>query len=136
MEADLTLYQNPWVQASVARVYAHVLLFLRKAVNWYNAKRLHRVVHSVVHPLKFQDTVAEIKKCIMDVDANANTSSHVEIRGLTLALQAQAAKLHQSDQRLHDMQTKMNEAQAHNEMWFKQCIQVVTSESCMTVLRS
>lgn len=84
----------------------------------------------------FQDTVADIKKCILDVDANANTSSHVEIRGLTIALQAQAAMLRQSDQRLLDIQMEMNKAQARNEVMFKQYIQVTTSASSLWLLRS
>ncbi len=118
VQIELAIYQSPWMQDAVSRLYAHVLLFLQKAVQWYNRGSLRRAIGSIFkpYPLAFQDTVLEITRCTKAVDAIANTSSHAEIRCLTNAMKAQ-------DQKLHDVQTKMMEAQAQ----ICQVLQLATS---------
>ena len=109
---ELKLYQTATMSEAVSRVYAHVLLFLRKAVHWFNSNRVLRVVKDAVCPfhLKFQDTVDGINKCIAVVDRNAGTSSRAELRLLTLAF------------------NEMQQSQFRTEAFLKQLIQEHTSE--------
>lgn len=119
VQIELTIYQSPWMQGAVSRLYAHVLSFLQEAVQWYNKGSFRRAIGSIFrpYPLAFQETVLDIKACTKAVDAIANTSSHAEIRSLTLAMKAR-------DEKLHDVQMRMIEQRAQ----ISQLLQIANSE--------
>ena len=125
---ELALYKTPWMQTAVSRFYAHVLLFLQKAVEWYNKGSFRRAVGSIFrpYPLTFEDTVTSIRACTDTIDKIANTSSHAEIRGLTMLVKAQ-------DKTLHDVRAEMIKAQARHDAQISQVLQLATSEPFFTL---
>jgi len=126
VQVNLSLYRTPWMQDTVSRLYAHILLFLQQAVKWYKLSIVRRTLNSVFRPYKlvFNDIVEEINACSETVDAIASTSGQAEIRGITQALQ----RIQESDQKLHAMQIQLNDMQAQNEIILSQVLQVTISK--------
>ena len=126
---ELAIYKSVRMRDAVSRLYAHVLLFLQNAVEWYNKGSLRRALGSITGPLAFEDTIANIRTCTKAIDAIANTSSHIHISEINTTVKAQ-------DRKLHDMQAKMNETQAvvlETQAQISQIVQITMSKSSFIV---
>ncbi|KIW24463.1 uncharacterized protein PV07_10174 [Cladophialophora immunda] len=111
IRVELALYTTTQMTEAVAQLYAHILLFLQRAVTWYNANRTRRVLKAVFRPsqLSFQETVADIGLCTKNVEMIANTAGRAEIRGQSFALEEQTIRQRQIEQRLLEMQARLEE---------------------------
>jgi hypothetical protein len=141
IQINLVLYRSKWMQDSVSRLYAHILLFLQSAVRWYNSGRAQRVVSSIFrpYPLVFREIVDQIKECTSNMDSISNTSSQAEIRGITWALQDHGIRLHESDQKLNDMQQRLRDMQdvgLRYETLIKRLVQVAEGKLIIALIRS
>jgi hypothetical protein len=83
-ELLLDLYRTPSVRRYVAVLYAKIIKFVIKALNWYNKSKLQHAVQAVVNPynISFKDIVIEIAECSRRVDELADTLHKVEIRDM------------------------------------------------------
>ncbi|KAI1500276.1 hypothetical protein F5X99DRAFT_387047 [Biscogniauxia marginata] len=83
-EVIAELFRTDRVKATLSRVYAHVLLFLRQAVKWYAHSSAGRAICSIFKPfpLKCERFIEQIRACVKSVGEEASVASQVEIRGL------------------------------------------------------
>lgn len=78
---------------TLARLYAHVLRFLQKAVKWYTSSRWSRALKSVPEPYEIGYKNHEIKFCTASLDSVAESAAKVELRGLTVSQRAMDKRL-------------------------------------------
>ena len=97
------MYPTERMQENMARLYAHMLLFLRQAVKWFSQNSARRFLSAVFQPfeLKHKGLVNDIRTCARAVDEEASASSKAEIRGLHI-------EVRQNGQRLADLDQKMD----------------------------
>lgn len=76
------LYQTDQMENTVAKMYAHILLFLKRAMKWYHAGQAGRALAGLFKPyeLSFKDTVEQIVECAKAIDDIASISNKVEVR--------------------------------------------------------
>ncbi|OAL22773.1 hypothetical protein AYO20_11122 [Fonsecaea nubica] len=124
IRVELALYNTPQMKEAVAQLYAHILLFLQRAVTWYTANRTRRVLKAVFRPsqLPFQETVADIELCARNVELIASTAGRAEIRGQSFVLEEQIVRQRQIEQRLLDMQAQL-ELVSISSQKHEQCLQ-------------
>ena len=72
------------MQEAVARLYAHVVRFLIRGMEWYNESRLTHALHSITRPasLRYDDLIIEIKRETRTITNYSITSSQVEQRDM------------------------------------------------------
>ncbi|KAK4445385.1 hypothetical protein QBC34DRAFT_164977 [Podospora aff. communis PSN243] len=102
MELHAKLYPTDRTQQSMARLYAHLLLFLRQAAKWFSHTSARRVVSSIFQPfeLKHKALVAGIRACTAVIDQEASASSKAEIRGLSIQVRKNGEFMIQLDQKI------------------------------------
>jgi hypothetical protein len=130
------LYPTPMMKQAIATLYAHIISFLIRALEWYESSKLTRAVQSITKPaaLRYDDIVRDIYKSSQTVAALAVASSQAEQRDMHDQIQSLVSLV----QRLQDslaLSQAMNETahlsvrQQFNEVQFNQAISVVAS-SC------
>jgi hypothetical protein len=129
---DGSLYPTDYMKAAISRVYAHIILFLQKAVTWYTMSTARRIASSLFKPysLSYKDTVDEIKKCTESVDAIASSAARAEMRDLSITIQDHSVMLRETDKTLHTMQDHLIYLQAsaqRTEAQLTQMWQLATS---------
>ena len=69
---------------AVSTVYANIIKFLQRVMNWYSEGRIKHIVSSILRPyeLRFKDLVDEIARCSRGVDQLAFMASQVELRNM------------------------------------------------------
>ncbi|KIX92611.1 uncharacterized protein Z520_11640 [Fonsecaea multimorphosa CBS 102226] len=109
IRVELALYSTPHMIEAVAQLYAHVLLFLQRAVTWYTSNRTRRILKTVLRPsrLPIQEIVADMELCAENVKMIANTAGRAEIRGQSFALEQQTMRQRQIQQHLLRMQAQL-----------------------------
>ena len=126
------LYDIPYMRVATSRLYAHIILFLQKAVKWYTMGPARRAISIVFKPysLSYKDTVDQINICAESVNAIATSAARAETRGLTIELESQAEKLSETDVKLRDMQQQLLQVQASSqraEAYAVQILQIASS---------
>lgn len=98
------------MKGSVARLYAHIILFLKRATKWYNASRTGRAISSFFKPyeLTYKDTIDRISECAKSIDDLAGISSKAELRGMSLTLSEHSSKLVGIDGQLQSLRMSMS----------------------------
>lgn len=84
VEIVLALYPTAIIKHAASMLYAHILRFLVRALNYYEESRLMRAVHTITRPaaLRYQDLVELIRRDAETVRRHAATSSQAEIRDI------------------------------------------------------
>jgi hypothetical protein len=111
MELHLKLYPTERMQENMARLYAHMLLFLRQAVKWFSHNSARRVLSAVFQPfeLKHKGLIDGIRTCAGAIDQEASASSKAEIRGSHIEVRRNGQRIADLDQKI-DANHKGHEA--------------------------
>lgn len=69
---------------AVVSLYAYIIKFLMRALDWYNESKLRHVVHSITRPaeLRYNDLIEEISCSTRRVQDLALASSQAEQRDM------------------------------------------------------
>ena len=83
-ELFIDLYRTPDMRRCVAILYAKIIKFVIKALNWYKESKLQHALHSVYRPysISFKDIVHEIAECTRRVYELANSVHMAETRDI------------------------------------------------------
>ncbi|KAK5467171.1 hypothetical protein LTS15_000142 [Exophiala xenobiotica] len=105
IKLGMDLYPTIYMKEAVSRVYAHVMLFLRKATKWYRMSPARRALSVLAKPysIGYKDTVEQIRLCSESVHLVASAAARAELRDQTITLQEQMTKLQERDRDLQDM---------------------------------
>lgn len=84
-----TLYPTPQIKLAVANLYAYIMRFLIRAIEWYKESRFKNMLHSITQPapIRYKDLLEAIETCSREVDQCAITAMQAEIRDVHLMLQ-------------------------------------------------
>lgn len=109
IKLGMDLYPTVYMKEAVSRVYAHIMLFLKKATKWYSLSPARRALSVLANPFSigYKDTVDQIRLCTESVNLVAGAAARAELRDQTITLQEQMAKLQERDQDLQDMKAKL-----------------------------
>ena len=102
LNADL--YQTPDMEATLARLYASILMFFRLCAKWYNRGSLGRFCSALKDPfeLRYKALLADIELCSNLVDNLANAGARVEIRSVHALTESDHTKLIEIDAKVTD----------------------------------
>lgn len=133
LRLDGILYPTEYMKDATSRVYAHIMLFLQKAVKWYTLGPARRAVSTFLKPysLSYMDTVEQIRTCTGYIDAVASAAARAEVRDINITIEEQSDKLAGVDQILRAMRNELKEVQAsaqRSEAQLLQIWQVATSQ--------
>ncbi|KAL6712766.1 hypothetical protein ACLMJK_000640 [Lecanora helva] len=83
-ELRLILYPTIQIKQAVARLYAYLIQFLLKALEWYQEGTFKRILHSFTQPvgLKYKDILENIEDCSRQLDQWAAALSQAELRDI------------------------------------------------------
>jgi hypothetical protein len=134
VEVYSKLYSPSEILPTIARLYGHIMLFLKKAVKWYKKSSWWRAFKSVSEPydIGYKETVDQIKACTESLDTVADSAAKVELRGVTLMQTQSVTSLNAVDgklQRLQDVFTKSVSQLASVEGKLDGLFQVVSSKN-------
>lgn len=109
IKLGMDLYPTIYMQEAVSRVYAHIMLFLKKATKWYSMSPARRALSALARPysIGYKDTVDQIRLCTESVNLVASAAARAELRDQTITLQEQMIKLQERDRDLQDMKAKL-----------------------------
>lgn len=100
-----TLYQTDMMRDAVVGLYRHILLFLKKALKWYQLSPASRAISAIINPFKtdLKNTVDEVKKCAAVMEAVAGYSMKAELRDTHSLVRV-------INNHINDMETRFREA--------------------------
>ncbi|KAF4918591.1 hypothetical protein CGCVW01_v008727 [Colletotrichum viniferum] len=107
------LYQTEQMKDAVGKLYTHILLFLKQALEWYNVGPASRVFKALFKPfqLSYKDTVDQIKLCTQTIDTISSTGLRSEVREINILLQSESRRLQERETKLGEMQLEFRTAQ-------------------------
>ncbi|KAF4928390.1 hypothetical protein CGCF245_v012729 [Colletotrichum fructicola] len=107
------LYQTEQMKDAIGKLYTHILLFLKQALEWYKMGPASRVFKALFKPfqLSYKDTVDQIKLCAQTIDSVSNIGLKSEVRKMNLMLQSESQRLQEREKNLHQMQLEFRAAQ-------------------------
>lgn len=84
VELATTLYPTDAMQQAVALLYAHIVRFLIRALQWYEEGKLAHALHSITRPasLRYDDLIKEIQRDTQSITSHTIASSQVEQRDM------------------------------------------------------
>jgi hypothetical protein len=87
-DLHLRLYSTTYMLSDVAQIYASILLFVRRATEWYAKNRIQRSLSAVIRPfeISFKDIVDNIMACSRRVDERAGAAMKAELRDLHIEI--------------------------------------------------
>ena len=89
IEIAAYLYPTKAVKQAVSALYAHIIKFLFRALDWYEEGRIAHAIHSITKPavLRYDDLLEDIRRATRTVADLAITSSQAEQRDMHHELQ-------------------------------------------------
>lgn len=89
-DVDLKLFATEDMQHAVAKLYAHIFLFLNDAMSWYAKKRRRRVLDSLNEKFRetFEESVENIRSMASTIQIKARQGSAAEQRATRLQLES------------------------------------------------
>lgn len=89
MDVIKDLYPIPQVEHLTVSIYAQILKFLLRALNWYRESRLEHAIHAITQPveLRFDDIIYGINRLSRNLTEMALASSHAEQRDIHTVVQ-------------------------------------------------
>ena len=105
----MDLYPTVYMKEAISRVYAYIMLFLKKAAKWYSMSPARRAVSALVKPysIGYKDTVERIRFCTDSVNLVASAAARAELRDQSITMQEQMTKLQHRDRDLDEMKGKL-----------------------------
>ena len=87
-ELASTLYPTSIMKNNVALLYAHIVRFLIRALQWYEEGKLKHTLHSITRPaaLHYADLIEDIKRDTRSITSQAIASSQAEQRDMHVEL--------------------------------------------------
>lgn len=100
------LYNTADMKNALSNLYAHLLLFLKQALKWYNVGPAGRALSAIFRPfeLNYGGTLREIEQCALTIDKIASLHVKLEVREIRNVSNEQAGKLVRIEDKLHQMQ--------------------------------
>jgi hypothetical protein len=94
------LYRTPTMQKTIATLYALIMKFLLRALEWYEQSTLSRAIQSFTRPaaLRYDDLIQDIEHTSKKVDQLSVAGSQAEQRDMHYKLQ----EVHDQQVHLHD----------------------------------
>lgn len=107
------LYQTDQMKDAIGRLYTHILLFLKQALEWYSVGPARRAFKALFKPfqLSYKGTIDQIKLCTQIIDTISDTGLKLEVRDMRLLLENESLKLRERERTLQDMQLEFRVAQ-------------------------
>ncbi|KAI0147806.1 hypothetical protein GGR57DRAFT_493694 [Xylariaceae sp. FL1272] len=95
VEVSLALFPTPVMKHCVSTLYAHIVRFLIRALQYFQESSVKRAVHTVTRPsaLRYDDLVQLIRRDVEKVRRHAATSSQAEIRDLHHSIRTLSSQL-------------------------------------------
>ena len=89
IEIAAYLYPTNAVKQAVSTLYAHIIKFLLRALDWYEEGRIAHAIHSITKPaaLRYDDLLEDIRRATRRIADLAITSSQAEQRDMHHELQ-------------------------------------------------
>ena len=111
---DATLYYTATMKDAMSNLYAHIMLFFRRAVKWYSKGTARRMFSSLVKPTNanFAKILANIKRYATLIEDIARTENRAETRGLTRGMAAQMQKVCEIQALLIDLQASSQRSES------------------------
>ena len=118
------------MKQAVSVLYAHVIKFLLRALDWYEESRIVHAIHSITKPaaLRYDDLLGDIRRATRKIADLATASSQAEQRDMHLAIassQAEQRDMHHELQALSVLVKQFKE-----DMVLGQSIQASTLLDC------
>ncbi|KAI1122574.1 hypothetical protein F5Y10DRAFT_71393 [Nemania abortiva] len=113
LEVSLALYPTTVMKHSVSLLYAHIIRFLLRALQYYEESGVMRAVHAITRPsaLRYDDLIKLIRLDMEKVRRHAAMSSQAEMRALHNSIIALHTQLKTETDRAQadrlDMQAKL-----------------------------
>lgn len=109
MELASHLYRTKRMKQAVATLYAYIIKFFLRSLDWYQKSKLVHAIQSITRPseLRYRDLLEEIAKCSRYVETLALAGSQAEQRAMHQAIQDLQAKQRNSETLLQDMKQMM-----------------------------
>ena len=72
------------MQHAVAVLFAHIIRFAQRAVNWYTEGRIRHIYHAITQPasLRYSDLISSISVCTQRIDNLAADAAQAEQRNI------------------------------------------------------
>jgi hypothetical protein len=108
------LYRTKDMKDAIASLYAHIILFLKQAIKWYNVGPAGRALTALFKPfeLRYKDTVEQIEQCAKTIDDLAGILVKAEVREISVSLHDQSQRMIAMETRLQEMQTRFEASHA------------------------
>ncbi|KAH6972270.1 hypothetical protein BKA56DRAFT_494106 [Ilyonectria sp. MPI-CAGE-AT-0026] len=108
------LYRTKDMKDAIASLYAHIILFLKQAIKWYNVGPAGRALTALFKPfeLRYKDTVEQIEQCAKTIDDLAGILVKAEVREISVSLHDQSQRMIAMETRLQEMQTRFEASNA------------------------
>jgi hypothetical protein len=86
-ELVVRLYPTSHIKHGVALLYAYVMKFLIRALNWYQEGPLMHIIHSITRPvaIRYKDLLGDIEECSRQVDQWATAAAQAELRDIHIS---------------------------------------------------
>ncbi|KAK3325263.1 hypothetical protein B0H66DRAFT_599433 [Apodospora peruviana] len=129
MELHAKLYPTERMKDSMARLYAHMLLFLRQTVKWFSRHSVGRATSLIISPfeIKYKGLVDRIRTCANAIDDEADAAS-LQGRDKGSPHRAHEMRLDEFDAKLDDIRIEIKgirhahadirgPSQSHEAVW-------------------
>ncbi|KAI4612434.1 hypothetical protein J4E80_007167 [Alternaria sp. BMP 0032] len=114
MDLSADLYRTEDMEAALSRLYAHLILFFHRCVQWYNRSSLGRLRSAITSPfeLDYQELVEQIQLSSKAVDDLASAGSRAEIRDVRVLAELQNQQTREIDLKLLEMLERQKDFEA------------------------
>ena len=127
MDLSADLYKTEYMEATLSRLYTHIIRFLRRCVQWYNKSPIGRLCSAITSPfeLVYQDLVEQVQLCSKLVDDLASAGARAEIRRIRTLTERNHTEI-------IGLNLKLLEGQKSIEAKVVQMLQVASSTKSIT----
>ncbi|KAK2878124.1 hypothetical protein FQN49_001123 [Arthroderma sp. PD_2] len=152
VELAATLYPTTLIKQAVAVLYARIIRFLLRALEWYEEGRVKRALHSITKPaaLRYNDIIQDIHQAAESIAAFAVTSSQVEQRDMhgevvtirktletsQLKIENQVMDLHQKVQLMADLMSSNYTLHLDGQSKIYQSLSAIQSTQAIQIIHS
>lgn len=107
IELASILYPTTAMKQSIATLYAHILKFLVRALDWYDEGKIKHAIQSITKPaaLRYNDIVSDIHRATESITKLAAASSQAEQRDMHSKLHAIHSSIISANENKEDFQT-------------------------------
>ena len=90
------------MKQAVSVLYAHIIEFLLRALEWYDEGKIAHAIHSITKPaaLRYDDLIEDIRRATRTIGDLAITSSHAEQRDIHHELRALTSLVKQLEEKM------------------------------------